>query len=383
VDTYDAFANWMLKAKLIYAARGLPHWAFAQASTAPPLSRQFPLGLPAVDAVVLHGTRGDFGAAQLLFVGLPAGLALVTWAVLRPHVDPWVLAAGVSLLLWMPALRAQALTDYADVPLACFFVAAVLCVGARQLPLGARFAAAAHATKRDAIAACAVLALLSLVRWPRRRTLIAIVAVALTTLPWRIWVSVHDLHDRDVGVSPSRLGDSAHEAGWVAGRLGEILVRQDYAWAVPLAAAAALVLLVRRGHRELATGVLVLGLGLVAALVFVYLNGAAGVHYLVRTSAKRTLLPTATFAAAILPLLVWRTLSPHGGAEDEHGLPADGGPAEGDRDPGGGAPDGRALPDADRRDRHGQDRDDGVDDREDRAPGADHRAQQDPGGPAL
>lgn len=308
VDTYDAFANWMLKAKLIWADGGLPHWAFGQASTAPPLSRQFPLGLPALEAAVLHGAHGDFGAAQLLFVALPAGLALVTWTLLRPHVDPWVLAAGVSLLLWMPALRAQAPTDYADVPLACFFVATVLCVGARQLPLAAVFAAAALATKRDAIAACAVLAVLALVRWPRRRTLIAFVAVASTTLPWRIWVSTHHLHDNDVGVSPSRFGDNAHQAGWVAGRLGEILLRWDYAWTPVLAVAAALVLLFRRDGRELAVGVLVLGLGLVAALVVVYLNGHAGVHYLVRTSAKRTLLPTATLAAAVLPLLLWRTL---------------------------------------------------------------------------
>jgi hypothetical protein len=310
VDTYDAFANWMLKAKLIWADGGLPHWAFAQASAAPPLSRQFPLGLPALEAAVLHGTRGDFGAAQLLFVALPAGLACVVWAMLRPHVDPWVLAAGVSLLLWMPALRAQAPTDYADVPLACFFVAAVLCIGSRQLPLGAVFAAAALATKRDAIAACLVLAVLAAVRWPRRRMLIAIVAVALTTVPWRVWVATHDLHDADVGTSPSRFADNAHQAGWVAGRLGEILLRWDYAWAVPIAALAAVVLLFRRDGRELATGVLVLGLGLVAALVLVYLNGHAGVHYLVRTSAKRTLLPTAILAAAVLPLLVWRVVRP-------------------------------------------------------------------------
>lgn len=308
VDTYDAFANWMLKAKLIWADGGLPHWAFAQASTAPPLSRQFPLGLPALEAAVLHGARGDFGAAQLLFVALPVGLAFVVWTVLRPQVDPWVLAAGVSLLLWMPAVRTQGPTDYADVPLACFFVAAVLCVASRRVPLGAVFAAAALATKRDAIAACAVLAVLAFVRWPRRRMAIAIVSVALTCVPWRIWVWTHHLHGNDIGASPSRLGDNAHQAGWVAGRLGEILLRMDYAWAPVLAVAAAVVLLFTREGRELAVGVLVLGFGLVAVLVLVYLNGHAGVHYLVRTSAKRTLLPTATFAAAVLPLLLWRTL---------------------------------------------------------------------------
>src|SRR5204863_308863 len=79
-----------------------------------------------------------------------------------------------------------------------------------------------------------------------------------------------------------------HETGWVLGRLGEILLRHDYAWAVPLAVAAALALLVRRGGQELAVGVLVLGLCLVLALAFVYLNGAAGAPYLVETSAKPT-----------------------------------------------------------------------------------------------
>jgi hypothetical protein len=303
-DTYDALANWMLKAKLIWADHGLARWAFAHPSAGPPLARQSPLGVPALEAAVLRLTHGDFGAAQLLAVAIPAGLACVTWAVLRPHVDPWVLAAGMSLLLWLPALRAQAAAGEADAPFACFLVAAVLWLGVRQLPLAAVFAEAALATTGGAVVACAALAALALIRRPRRKLLIAVVAVALTTVPWRVWVAAHHLHEWSSGLT-----DNVHRL--------ETLLHLDYAWVVPLAVVAALALLLRRGERKLAVGCLALGAGL-----------------FVTTS---TLLPLAVFAAAALPVLLWRTLSPDGRAEGEQRLPADRRPAEGDRHAGVGA----------------------------------------------
>src|SRR5439155_23118179 len=105
------------------------------------------------------------------------GLALLAWAVLRPHVGTWPLTAGLSVLLWMPAARDQALSAYADVPLACLFVSAVLLFGGERIALGSVFAAAALATKRDAVAFCVVLYavtfLAQLVRreYPRLRAL--------------------------------------------------------------------------------------------------------------------------------------------------------------------------------------------------------------------
>ena len=219
----------------------------------------------------------------------------------------------------MPASR-SAVNDYADVPLACFFVPGALLLGAwladeapGALPLGALFLAAALSMKRDAIAACVVLAVVALagaiVRHRSWRALtVALAGVALAAVPWRIFLAVHHLHETDVG--SSRLGDNAGQFGWVIGTLGRYLLRREYLGAVPLAAAAALVVLLRGGPRLIAGGALALGLALLASLVFVYLNATAGVHYLVYTSGQRTLIPMVVLAAALLPLLVARALRP-------------------------------------------------------------------------
>jgi hypothetical protein len=332
VDGYDAFSGWALKAKLLAFGGtftgALDDRAFATASAAPPVTRQFPIGLPALDAYFVRDIGGaNFRIAHLLFVLFLAGLALAVWALLRPHVAAWPLAAGLSLLLWMPAARDQALSAYADVPLACFWVAAALSIGlwvsgqgGDRLALGAVFAAAALATKRDAIAFCFVLFAVAfaglLVRRARSRLVplgIAALAVALSTVPWRIFLSVHGLEDKDVGFSLSRAADRAGELDYVLRKFGHLVLQSTYLGAVPLALVAALVLLARRRDRQLGAGVLVLVLGLLASLAFVYLSGLAGVHYLVRTSAYRTLMTPTLFAAAVLPLLLTRAL----GAERE------------------------------------------------------------------
>jgi hypothetical protein len=153
VDQYDAFANWVLKAKLLYFDR-----SFLSASIAPPVHREYPLGLPSLEAYVLHAVgSANTRVLHVLFVVFLGGLALVAWTVLRPHVSTWPLTAGLSLLLWMPAARDQSLSAYADVPLACLFVSAVLLLASEQIALGTVFAAAALATKRDAVAFLAVL----------------------------------------------------------------------------------------------------------------------------------------------------------------------------------------------------------------------------------
>jgi hypothetical protein len=252
----------------------------------------------------------------VFFAVFLGGLVLVAWNVLRPHVAAWPLIAGLSLLLWMPAARDQALSAYADVPLACLFVAAVLLFGGERLALGSVFAAAALATKRDAVAFCAVLYAVSfvalLVRRERGRIpplLVSAICVALTAVPWQVFNAVHDLHDQDVAPSLSH----ADELPFVLSRLGHHVVERAYLWTLPLAAAAAIVMLVRGRDRPLAAGALALGIGLLGALMFVYVSGTTGVHYLVRSTAARTLMTPTLLAAALLPLLVTRAL----GAEPE------------------------------------------------------------------
>jgi hypothetical protein len=308
VDQYDAFANWTLKAKLLYFDR-----SFADASIAPPVHREYPLGLPSLEAYVLHCIgSANVRVLHVLFPVFLGGLAVVAWNVLRPHVDAVPLTAGLSLLLWMPAARDQALSEYADVPLACLFVSAVLLLGSRRLALGSVFAAAALATKRDAVAFCAVLYGLAFVALIARREreripalLAAAAAVALTVVPWRVFDAVHGLHDRDLDLSPSHADDFP----FVFGRFGRLFGERAYLWAVPLAAAAAIVLLVRRRDRHLALGVLALGCGLLVALAVVYVSGTTGVRYLVRSTAERTLMTPTLLAAVLLPLLVTRALA--------------------------------------------------------------------------
>ena len=307
VDTYDAFANWTLKAKLLYFGRG-----FSDTTTAPPVHREYPLGLPSLEAFVLHGIgSANVRVLHVLFAVFLGGLALVVWHVLRPHVDAWPLLAGVSLVLWMPAARDQVLTGLADVPLACLFASAVLLFGGGELALGSVFAAAALATKRDAIAFVAVLYAVSfaavLVRRERDRLsplAVSAFCVALTAVPWQVFNATHDLHDRDVAPSQAQVA----ELGFVLHRIGRLLVAQAYLWVLPIALVAAVVMLVRGRDRQLAVAVVAIELALVTALVFVYLSGTTGVEYLVRSTVRRTLLTPTLLAAALLPLLVTRAL---------------------------------------------------------------------------
>jgi hypothetical protein len=307
VDQYDAFANWVLKAKLLYFDR-----SFLSASIAPPVHREYPLGLPSLEAYVLHAVgSANTRVLHVLFVVFLGGLALVAWTVLRPHVATWPLTAGLSLLLWMPAARDQALSAYADVPLACLFVSAVLLLARGQIALGTVFAAAALATKRDALAFLAVLYAVGfaalLVRRERDRlrawSISALVVVA-TAVPWRVFDATHDLHDRDVKPSLSH----ADQFGFVVRRIGHLIVERVYLWVLPLAAVATIVMLVRGRDRQLALGALALGVGLLGALVVVYVSGTTGVRYLVRSTAERTLITPALLAAALLPLLATRAL---------------------------------------------------------------------------
>ncbi len=314
LDGYDAFSTWSIKARFLYHGVRFSE-AFAAPSLVPPLSRQFPIGLPSLEAYFLHGIgSANFRILNLLFVVLLAGLALVAWACLRPWVSPLPLTAGLVLLLLMPAARDQALTAYADVPLACLWVSAVLLVGlwlARgepaHLALGSVFAAAALATKRDALALCVAFLLVALLGRRFKPLAAATLAVALTTLPWRIFSAVNDLHDKDVG-SVSQIANRAGDLPDVLDRLGGFLVEQPYLGAVPLAAFAAAILLLRGEDRRLGGAfLLLLGLSL-GALVLVYLSGTAGTFYLLRSSGRRTLLPATLLAATLLPLLVTRAI---------------------------------------------------------------------------
>jgi len=323
IANYDAFTIWMLKAKLLYSDGGwffgaLDHRAFAVQSIAPPAHREYPLGVPALVAAVMHGSRGNVPDAALLYPALLAGFACVLWLVLRPRLARLPLLAGLSLVLWLPMTRELGLAATGDLPLGVFFAAAALLFGLwfveqtpGALPLAALLGAAALACKRDALADCAVLAVLALAETARlrrpdlaRRLAIALVLMFVSIVPWRVYVAMHHIRNQDVGVGNGHLSSNVHHLGWIVNRLWDFLVGGRYVGVVPLAVAAAALALARREQRRLPLSVLVLGAALFAAYVLVYLDATAGLHYLVNYSGVRVLFPLCLLAASVLPLLL-------------------------------------------------------------------------------
>jgi hypothetical protein len=333
ISTYDAFSIWMLKARLLYRDGGwflgaLDHRAFAIQSVAPPVHREYPLGVPALVAAVMHGSRGNVPDAALLYPMLLAGFAFVIWLVLRPRLPRLPLLAGLSLVLWLPETRELGLAATGDLPLGVFFVAATLLLGLwlveetpGALPLAALLGAAALACKRDAIGDCGVLAILALIETARlrrsdlaRRLGVALVLMFGSIVPWRVYVSAHHLKNYDVGIGNGHLSSNVHHLGWIVARLWDYLVNRGYLGVAPLAMGVAALALARTRQWRLPVSVLVFGVALFTALVLVYVDATAGLTYLVHHSAERTLFPLCLFSASVLPLLLVRAFGAFGQA---------------------------------------------------------------------
>ncbi len=325
ITSYDAFSIWMLKAKLMYGdggwfLGGLDHRAFGVYSIAPPAHREYPIGVPALVATVMHGSRGNIQDAALLYPALLFGFACVVWFVLRPRLPQLPLLAGLSLVLWLPMTRDLALAATGDLPVGVFFVAAALLLALwlveetpGVLPLVAVLGAAALACKRDALADCAVLAVLALIETVRlrrfdmtRRLAVALGLMFLTIVPWRLYVSGHHLKNQDVGLGNGHLSSNVHHLGWIVARLWDFLVGPRYLGVAPLAAAVAVLALARTKRWRLPVSFLVFVGALFTALIVIYLDATAALRYLVNSSGVRILYPLCLFAACVLPLLLVR-----------------------------------------------------------------------------
>lgn len=332
---YDAFSNWGLKAKLLYYAGGplldarIFEHSFAT-NGSPPVERVYPLGLPALEAVAIQALGGpSFKALDLLFVAFLAGLSCVVWTLLRPIVPAWTLTAGLSLLLWMPAARDQTLSQNADVPLACLWVAAVLFLGhwlattdPRTLALAVLFSAAALAVKREgaiyAVLLWTVAAAALLVRRDGLRVIPLAAAGAVviaTAVPWRLFVAVNDLHGHDIALSPRRMADNLDRLPTILDHLGELAADPRYLGAIPLAALAAALLGVHGDSRPLALGFLTLLGGLALVLGAVFVNTSNELDTTLETAGRRTLITPALLAAVVLPLLLARLYTARTGTQ--------------------------------------------------------------------
>jgi hypothetical protein len=175
------------------------------------------------------------------------------------------------------------------------------------------FAAAGLATKREGAIYAAILLLLAglgvLVGGRRDRLVplgLAAVFLVATSVPWRIFVAVNGLTGHDIAVSPHRIAAHRGELPMILRKLSDLIVHPIFLGAVPVAAAAAVLLLLLGRDRRLAAGFLLLVGAILVTLVVVYVNSRPDTSYLLRTTARRTLMTPALLSAAVLPLLLTR-----------------------------------------------------------------------------
>ena len=323
---FDAYANWSLKAKLLYGHGGLVlgglddrMWSAFYAVS----HREYPLGLPALEAFDFHAMGGaDAQMIHLQFVVVLAAFMATTWSLLRPRADAALLTAGA-----LPAGRGA---EPAHTGAGCLRrCAAGVPLGRRGgrgrplaregrgdlLALGALFAAGALAIKQEGIVldvalfAVAAAVLVAARRPARLRRLgLAACAVAATAVPWQAYVRHHGFHDADIAPSLGRSVDQLDQLPEIVHRLGAQLVWLKWPAIVPLAAVLAAILVVRRRDRLAATYLLLLAAAM-AVLAVVYLNARVYIPALLERSAERVVIAPVLLSAVVLPLLLTRLVA--------------------------------------------------------------------------
>jgi hypothetical protein len=223
LNRYDAWAIWALKGHALYAFGWADPAVFAGASYRF-ANLDYPLLLPSLEAVGFRAMGAfDTRLLHLQFLLLLLAALAALFALLRDRVPAAALWLTLLALALAPAVFGQLLTAYADLPLALVFGVGVAAAG-RWLLTNERWALALATfcfagtlllKNEGSLFVLAVFVALLIAAHRRWRAILVAAAVALVVLiPWRIFVSIHDL--RDINYS---LGDS-FDYNHINGRLG-------------------------------------------------------------------------------------------------------------------------------------------------------------------
>lgn len=202
---WDTWGFWTRKAEMLtwhdslfHEFWGSPNYAY--------IHPDYPLQLPVFEALHFRAAGGvDTQTVMrhlwLLLVGFVWGSAYL----LRDKVRPTVWAPLLLLAALAPGVWEQLLTGFADVPMAIFAGVGAIALAlwlsdgqGRFLALAAVMLGAAANTKNEglmvAVALLVLAGVIGLMRGRRTRDfLIACGAVAITVLPWRLWMSAHHI----------------------------------------------------------------------------------------------------------------------------------------------------------------------------------------------
>ena len=314
---YDAWTFWTPKAHAL-SALGLDARWFTQSNLTSP---DYPILLPAIEAAGFHFTGYEQSLLDLQSLLFFAAFLRAVYELAHEHGDAAALWAVLAMLAVAPSVADQLAAAEADIPVAVLFATAGLC-GARwlltrewrALALASVLAAGAAATKVEGSAfVIALFLVLAVLAGRERRSAGAAAAVAGTAavavgiLPWRIWLSIHDVHNQ---ASSARVTGVSFLAGHVARvpestayMLGKMLDPRAWLLLVPLFVAVAVVSARRESGRRLSSFACATAVLCFASLVFAYWSTRLGLHYQLTTSARRVVTGVVFFCAATTPLL--------------------------------------------------------------------------------
>jgi hypothetical protein len=318
LNSWDAWAKWTMKARAIVLLGGLDTSVFANHAYQP-LVLDYPMLIPGLEAVDFRFMgRLDTMVIHVQFWLLLVGFLVAAYELLRDRVPQSLLWPSLLLVGTAPALADNLTSAYGDAPVAFFFALAAI-AGWRYLVTGERrsvwfmglIAGAAVATKPEGspfvLGLFLLLVVFSLVR---RRSLVPLVWPAVWCLvsivPWRIWISDHGIRSSTPigkGLDPGYLVDRFDRVWPSVRTIVEKSFDGDWLAIVPIALVAGLALLAWR--RSWSAPVFVAGLLAIVflSLLWAYWVQRPSLHYLLSTSASRTVTSLVVVAGIFIPII--------------------------------------------------------------------------------
>jgi hypothetical protein len=320
----DTWNQWMRKALLLFYSPHLPSAIFSfsgdlQHQPHYNINPSYPLLLPMLYATHLRALgRPDPDSAHIVVLLL--AIAFV-WA------GAFIASRVTAAIVWAPVLAAatlltitQLLTGYADIPLGYYLALGTLQLGIwlqsrrrADLAVATLLLLGAAGTKDEGtVEALIVLGAALAVTFGRRagvRDVLAAAAalIAIGVLPWRLWVTAHNLQTEnplgrvaDPVYLVNHITAARQATGVLAGRLTSLQSVTAFAL---IALAMAAVAIFEPGRRPLGTFYLAAGFGYFIALVWSFWTSILPVSFLAQASAPRIVMPLGLLGvAAVLHL---------------------------------------------------------------------------------
>jgi hypothetical protein len=325
---WDSWANWLPKAKQLYATGHLdPEFLSLVTPSQPP---GYPPGPAVIQAAAFHAMGSmDTVTLHLQYWFMAAGFVLAVAGLLAGRVHGAILFPVLLALLVSPTVLEWIATVYSDLPVGYLVAVAALLIAlwledrkSWQLAAATVLLSGAMLTKREGIlfAACVLLAALVASVDDRRRLWRPLLTAGLVAfavaLPWRVYFTAHGLAGD--GPQLGYLPLSHLDVAWPALRLNvSTFLDPDRFHYVPVLAAAAIVLAALAGASRIAlySGTLVIA----AVAGGAWVSWAYPVAYNDLWPVRRFTAITVLVLATLTPLLLQRAWSSAGASRTSVG----------------------------------------------------------------